>query len=66
MSGDQVGGLSVLVSREGVKVLITPQAGQPVSALMSADQALDMAQALVAAAQTARRLSHGPDVVGHG
>ncbi|WP_291295331.1 hypothetical protein [Elioraea sp.] len=49
-----------------MKVLITPQAGQPVSALMSADQALDMAQALVAAAQTARRLSHGPDVVGHG
>jgi alpha-galactosidase/6-phospho-beta-glucosidase family protein len=66
VSGDQVVGLSVLVSRDGVKVLITPQAGQRVSALMSPDQAVEMARALVAASEKARRMISGPDVVGHG
>ena len=66
MSADQLGNLSVLCSRDGVKVRIAPASAEPVATLLSPDQALEMARALVMAADHTRRMIAGPDVVGHG
>lgn len=66
MSGGENGSLSLHVGRDGVRVRITPASSQAVSFLLSPDEALDMAKALVGASETARLMISGPDVVGHG